>query len=472
MDHVSQALRGHLHSIFNSDPEPILALRVRHPLGAAWVIDGYELTLTVDDALSTVWDLEAYSLSALASALELAGFEIVYLNTAIGHLSATTLLDGAGNQDLSNGDHLTIFTAPLMILLGALGKVLGEGRAAIPLALSQLILPDATHEWADLFGEIFGIPRRGTFQDNPYLDVSQRIAQYNPVNSTGHELTLRGAWEQFFANILAVSRQEGEPAPLFHARLIYEALQRAASGNQEALEADAVYTARIIKEVQRARSNPVAMAGNIFDRTGARVSMREPWQERHLLSISALSGADHLQGAPIYEYHTLQLTSPVGLNWARILTEAEADRPAGTLLLPPLTQPGPMSVEDLAANWTTHINVLTRYAQQLYVNRFGRLSDDLVLSAMVPIPAFRLAAIRVTGVATLGIRGPYQELGASFAWTGIWDARPWASISAVPVEMLPPKTFWLDSGLYELTAEDGILLITADGNYIGVPNYD
>jgi hypothetical protein len=25
---------------------------------------------------------------------------------------------------------------------------------------------------------------------------------------------------------------------------------------------------------------------------------------------------------------------------------------------------------------------------------------------------------------------------------------------------------------YELTAEDGILLITADGNYIGAPNYD
>ncbi|NCU21609.1 hypothetical protein EOM89_13065, partial [Candidatus Falkowbacteria bacterium] len=106
---MSQALLGHLHGVFDPDPAPILALRVRHVAGATWTVTGDTLTLHAGDAPS-VWDLNNYSLATLATALTSTGYEVVYLNPAVSHLSALTLLEGAGDQGNNNGDHLSIYT--------------------------------------------------------------------------------------------------------------------------------------------------------------------------------------------------------------------------------------------------------------------------------------------------------------------------------------------------------------------------
>ena len=459
MERVSHALLGHLHSIFDPDPAPILALRVRHPQGARWSIEGDILTLHAGHQPS-VWDLNDYSLGSLAAALQDAGFEVAYLYPAISHLSALTLLEGSGDQEQSNGDHLNIFTAPLVVMLAALGQALGEGRAAIAAALAQLILPNATNEWADRFGEIFGIPRRGTVQDSPYLDLAQLIAHYNPIGTSGHEYSLHAAWEVFFGNLLGLPRTSGESAQHYHDRLIYDALQRLALGLPD-LELDAAYTARIIEEVKRSRSSPAAILRNIRRLTGQELALREPWQEVHYLSQSALSGLDHLQGAPIYEYHRMQLVARRGLDWLPVLREAEADRPAGTILLPPFTRPDPVNIAGLAAHWQLSLGAVTHYARNIPVNRWSRLSDDLNLSDYFPPPSIWVLPCQYQMFYTDGLRGPYHSADASFAWEGVWDERPWSPAAAVPVEMYPPK----ETEQNERLLESGAVRLLESGGY-------
>ena len=483
MDRVSQALLGHLHGVFDPDPAPVLALRVRHVAGATWTVAGDTLTLVSnlvwDGAWDErwwsshggeapgVWDLNDYSLATLADAIMAAGFEVVYLNPSVSHLSALTLLEGTGFQGNSNGDHLNIYTSPLAVLLAALGQALGEGRAAIAAALAQLILPNATQEWADLFGEIFGIPRRGTILDSPYYDLARLIAHYNPIGTTGHEQTLNAAWEEFFGNLLSVRREAGESAQHYHDRLVYAAQQRPALAlaapdlvwtgtwderwwaNRSAdatepndrlppLETDAAYTGRIIAEVQRSRCSPAAILRNIQRLTGHDLTLWEPWKELHVLSQSPLSGTDHMQGAPIYEYHRIQLVARRGIDWTPVLREAEADRPAGTLMLPPATRMPPLTAD--LVGLTPILGRVAVWAEELKWNAYGRLSVDLNLSNYLPPPMTVLGKVTVTGIGTYGLRGPYEDFTAfRLTWVERWDERLWAVGSTSAPELYPPE---------------------------------
>jgi hypothetical protein len=437
MDRVSQALLGHLHGVFDPDPAPVLALRVRHEDGATWTVAGDTLTLQAGDESST-WDLNDYHLASLATALTAAGYEVAYLNPAVSHLSALTLLEGVGDQDVSNGDHLSIYTAPLAILLAALGQALGEGRAAIAAALAQLVIPNATQEWADLFGELFAIPRRGTIADSPYLRLADLVAHHNPSGTTDHAYTLNAAWETFFGNLLGLPRAAGESAAHYHDRLVYAAQQRSIEP-LPALETDTDYTARIVQEVQRVRSSPAAMLRNIRRLTGHDLALWEPWRELHVVSQSPLSGTDHLQGAPIYEYHRIQLVARSGIDWTPVLREAEADRPAGTLMLPPATQMPVLYVAEVGL--TPNLGQIGRWAEELKWNVYGRLSIDLRPSHYLPSPMTALGHVEVRGLGTHGLRGPYEYFGdSSLSWIGLWDSRTWATGNTAMPELYPPKT--------------------------------
>jgi hypothetical protein len=435
MDRVSQALLGHLHQVFDPDPAAVLALRVRHNDHATWSVTGDTLTLQVGETLSA-WNLNNYTLASLADALTAAGFEVPYLNATISHYSALTLLEGSGTQNATNGDHLSIPTSPLTLLLAALGKTLGDGRAAIPLALAQLILPDATNEWADLFGEIFGIPRRGTLPDNPYRALAGQIVRYNPSGTHGHQQALHLAWECFFGNLLGLPPQAGESPEHYHDRLIYEARQRQPL-TPPPVEGDAVYTARISQEVRRARSSPAAILSNIQRLTGHILTLWEPWRELHVLSQSPLSGSDHLQGAPIYEYHRLQLVAQRGIDWTPVLREADADRPAGTLMLPPATKMPPFTVT--VPSVTLTLGRAGIGADELRWNAYGRLSVDLTLSAYIPPPMTEMGVVGVKALTTLGLRGPYEYLDQTLTtWYGNWGSRTWGQDVVIPNEMYPP----------------------------------
>lgn len=304
MDRVSHRLLSRLHSVYNADPAPVLALRIRHADGVVWRVHGYVLTLETPAGTSD-WALSDYTLLGLATDLSEAGFDVPRLNPALQHLSATVLMEGMGAQDVSNGDHLYAYTSILWTLLGAMGPSFTEAKDAIELALRQLILPHSTQEWADLFGEIFGIPR---------------------LNN----------------------------------------------------ELDAVYTARMIEEVKRARSNPIAIIKNVKRLTGYDVEVREPWKELHVLSESPLDGSFHMQGGSIWQYHTAQIISRAGVDWDAVMFQANADRPAGTIYLDPATHYPPAEVDcterSLIASRTDYS------AEQLWGSKDGVLDYNLDLS--------------------------------------------------------------------------------------------
>lgn len=200
---------------------------------------------------------------------------------------------------------------------------------------------------------------------------------------------------------------------------------------------DSAYRAHLIAEVFRPRNTPRGMEHSLRRLGYPAVRVREPWQEMHYLSTDAtLSGAHHLPGAPIYEYHTLQLVANDHQAWAGPLAEAEADRPAGTLLLPPATVLRP-------ARWGTVLDNLILqtvntffYSTVLSCNRYGVLSQDLVLSAALAAPPLPLARITVMALSTAGLRS--AAIGQT--WQGAWDERTWQATAAAPREMTPPLT--------------------------------
>jgi len=304
MDRVSQAILGRLHSVFDKDPEQTLALRIRHADGLTWVIDGYMLAVTTTSG-TVKFDLTQHTLSTLAEALTATGIDVVFAESAVEHLNATILLEGQGDQGLSNGDHLQAYTSLLWVILGAMSPSYEEAKSAITSALAQLILPQSTQEWADLFGQIFGVARLTD-------------------------------------------------------------------------EADADYTARMIDEIQRKRSNPAAIIQNVKRLTGYDVEVREPWKEIFTLSESRMDDDFHFQGAPIWQYHTAQLISRVGVKWHLVMPQAYADRPAGTLYLDPATVPYPAQI--ICGDMNVASSVVSQFADQIWSDKDGILSYNLSLS--------------------------------------------------------------------------------------------
>lgn len=220
-----------------------------------------------------------------------------------------------------------------------------------------------------------------------------------------------GEWADLFGGIFGIPRLPSEP--------------------------DEHYTARIIDETLRHRSNPAAILRNIKRLTGRDLEIREPWKEVAYLDQSALSGSDHLQGAPIYEYHTMQVVARQGLDWVPVLREVNSDRPAGTIMLPPATHPWPWLNDEIKP-----VPKLCRVdvrADWLRLHAHGALSRDLLLSHMRPPPMLRISPVIVYGMGCVGLRGPYGGIEDMFKWVGEWDDRIWTQPSTYPVEMSPPR---------------------------------
>lgn len=435
-----EPIQRYLPRYFDTNPAKHEAIRLRAPteLTVTWEIRDEQLFLSWGE-ISRVYALSDYTVGSLVDALQEEGFILdPGYNQWLLALGAVVLLEGRGTLTDVSGTPWYAFTSLLHAITRPVEREWRQYSAAIPFAVAQLILTSATNGWADLFGDIFGIPRRGTMASSPWRALAAQVDHCNPMGTSSHERTLRLAWQQFFANLLALSRETGEADQHWHERLVYAARRRVTQ-DLPSLESDADYTARIVQEVLRARSTPLAILGNIRRLTGHDLMLREPWQEWVVLSKSNLSGSHHLQGAPIYEYHRMQLVANRGLDWKSVLPEAEADRPAGTLMLPPATKMPPIQVTIPPPHPT--LGRVSAHSQELRWNAYGRLSVDLMPSHYLPPPAMAIARVRVFSISTIGLRGPYEySESANQSWLGTWNERPWLNMIAQP-EMFPPKVF-------------------------------
>lgn len=149
-----------LHRVFNKDPLPVLAFRLRYDGDAmAWAVRDGVLALTVAGGTGAggAIDLRGHTLATLADSLAAqAGYTVLDENPAVGHLSALTLF-GAGDPAASDGDHLYAFTNLLWAFLAAYAVELGAARDRIAAALAQMVLQTADLDWLQEHNTYYGI---------------------------------------------------------------------------------------------------------------------------------------------------------------------------------------------------------------------------------------------------------------------------------------------------------------------------
>lgn len=208
MDAVAARLVSNLHGIFDKLPDKDLAMRITHPSGLSWRLVGDTLFLTRPGQPEEEFELADKTIADLQGELIDAGYDVPTLNDEFTGRTALVLLEGEGSTDVSNGDRIYGYRSVLWALLDAIGRQMHEAQAQIAPALSQMILPQATGEWADYWGLLFGVPRLIGEADGDY---TQRIieevkrARNNPYailgnihRLTGYKLDLREPWREVF----------------------------------------------------------------------------------------------------------------------------------------------------------------------------------------------------------------------------------------------------------------------------------
>ena len=199
MDLRKSVLR-YLHSVFDTDPQAVWALRIAADIAFDWEIDA--LTLTLDNvALPLSQDK---TLDMLADEARHAGYA-AQVNPAVAHRTCAGLIDGAGNGTLAE---LALQDSVLwsISLPGALAQIHAQG--AITEAVDQLNFMHADGGWLDLWGRYFDVPRQDGQTDAVYADFIKREILRTRANGlsiqvavrdwTGHDIVIREPWRELF----------------------------------------------------------------------------------------------------------------------------------------------------------------------------------------------------------------------------------------------------------------------------------
>lgn len=188
-----QRLLKHPHAaVFDTAPAAELAFRLRHTSGAAWSIADRMLTATAG-ALTVTHDLRQFTVGGLADQLVADGFDVEALSPRFATLSAVVLVEGAGDQNQSNGDHITGFTSLLWVLLSGYADEVLWAREQVRQALRQMVIGTADGEWLDFWSALYGVPRLPGEADAALRVRIPREAFRARNNARAIELAIRDA---------------------------------------------------------------------------------------------------------------------------------------------------------------------------------------------------------------------------------------------------------------------------------------
>lgn len=223
---VLQRLLKHPHAaVFDKAPGEVLALRVRNPRGLTWEVTDSVLRLVTGQALvfdggnafdggydwgttTREYSLLDRTIGQLVVDLQADGHDVVFSDGDMLGRGAHVLMDGSGDQDTSNGDHLNGYTSILWALLDSYGIEVSEAEYQIGQALRQMILTQAEGEWLDVWASIYGVPRladetdaalqaripREVFRERVNgLAIEAGIADY-----TGFDVRIDEPWKRMF----------------------------------------------------------------------------------------------------------------------------------------------------------------------------------------------------------------------------------------------------------------------------------
>lgn len=169
---LTQKLLGYLNRAFSRDPVQFLALRINYAGGMVWKIEDAVLTTTVTGGIGAnqTVQLSGYNIAQLANLFSaLPGYSVSYqIADTASTLSARVLMDGTGDQDQSNGDHLYAYTSLTWAFLEASAYELKHAREQIYQMLRQMVVPTAEDEWLDEIGDYYNVKRQDGEIDATY----------------------------------------------------------------------------------------------------------------------------------------------------------------------------------------------------------------------------------------------------------------------------------------------------------------
>lgn len=199
-------------------------------------------------------------------------------------------------------------------------------------------------------------------------------------------------------------------------------------------ESDDAYRARMIAEVFRPRSNPLAIQNAIKADTGFDVTIREPWRELFLLGQSALSDADHFQDGSFFTWNVLQPIYHSNLSVAErgaVIDVINRNRPAGCVLLGELAQP-PLSYASANLAFAVSSKLTATYFLGWLHFTPGVVSSSLALSDYSPDQSAPFLWKNFGDVAYAFGADPLN-LFTSSGWEGGWGDSTWFKGSASAV---------------------------------------
>jgi len=179
-------------------------MRIRDSGGLTWRVSGKTLSVTAR-GVTYVYQLTGKTISELAGEIQGSGITIEYLNPEQSGRGAVSLLAGDGDQDQSNGDHLLVHENLLWSLFGAYDEELIAAEAQSHQAIRQMVIPDSEGEWLDLWGRIYGEPRRTGESDASYAAripievfrerVNPRAIELAIRDATGRDVRIEEPWQ-------------------------------------------------------------------------------------------------------------------------------------------------------------------------------------------------------------------------------------------------------------------------------------
>lgn len=194
-------------AVFDKSPVDELVFRLNHPDGATWVIADAIMTAFAG-ATETIYDLSELTVAELADGLEADGFLVTEKQANYLSLSALVLVEGSGDESVSNGNRVIGYTSLMWVLLGGYAGVLREASAQVIQALRQMIITQAEGEWLDLWGKLYGVPRRQDETDQHYAPQIPKEAfrlRESPIaieeavkDATGKTIKIEEPWGSIF----------------------------------------------------------------------------------------------------------------------------------------------------------------------------------------------------------------------------------------------------------------------------------
>lgn len=200
-------------AVFDKAPGQELALRLRHPDGATWVVAEEVLSVSAG-GVAREYDLTEHTVSSLANALEADGFEVAYQSAQFASHGASVLVEGKGDQNQSNGDHIGAFTSPLWAIMGGYAREVREAEYQKDQALRQMVITQAEGEWLDLWGMLYAEERFEGEDDADYapripkeafrLRVNGIAIEQAILDRTGYDIEIREPWQKIFRSSMSV----------------------------------------------------------------------------------------------------------------------------------------------------------------------------------------------------------------------------------------------------------------------------